>query len=61
MISVYCLRIRPTDKEKWGEAEYFKTRKKRNETGTYTRIILGYRTHSFEEKKTREEVNALFS
>lgn len=60
MKTVYCLRIRVDDNSEWSEADYYRTRKARDECASVNRIIGGFRTHSFEEKKTPEEAEALF-
>lgn len=59
MKTVYCLRIRPDDNSEWSEATYYRTRKSRDRDGSMNRIMGGMRTHSFEEKKTPEEISAL--
>jgi hypothetical protein len=57
--TVYCLKIRSDDKEPWGETEYYRTRKERDNTERLNRCLGGIRTHSFEEKKTPEEIENL--
>ncbi len=57
--TVFCMRIRLSDSEPWGETEYFRTRKARDHAGSVNRIIGGIRTHSFEEKKTAEQISEL--
>jgi len=57
--TVYALRIRPDDNSVWGEPEYYRTRKERDRTESMNRIIGGIRTHSYEEKKTPDEVESL--
>lgn len=56
---IYALRIRPDDNSEWSEPEYYRTRKERDRTASVNRIIGGIRTHSYEEKKTPDEVEAL--
>lgn len=60
MKTVYVLRIRQCDDEPWGEPEYYRTRRERDETERLNRCLGGIRTHSYEEKKTSEEVAVLF-
>lgn len=60
MKTVYVLRVRPDDDSPWGDPEYYRTRKERNETERLNRVLGGIRTHSYEEKKTPEEIEALF-
>lgn len=60
MKTVYVLRIREIDNEPWSEPEYYRTRKERNETERINRCLGGIRTHSYEEKKTEEEIERLF-
>jgi hypothetical protein len=60
MKTVYVLRIRPDDHSPWGAPEYYRTRKERDDTERLNRCLGGIRTHSYEEKKTLEEVNELF-
>ncbi len=59
MKTVYCLRIRPDDNLEWSETDYYRRRKERDEAASVNRIIGGFRTHSFEEKKSSEEIGAL--
>lgn len=59
MKTIYCLRIRMDESQPWGETEYYRTRKERDQTAAINRIIGGIRTHSFEEKQSREEIDAL--
>lgn len=60
MKTVYVLRVRPHDDTPWSEPEYYRTRKERDETAAMNRAWGGIRTHSYEEKKTLEEVEQLF-
>lgn len=60
MKTVYVLRVRQSDDESWGEPEYYRTRKERDETEMFSRCLGGIRTHKYEEKKTPEEVDQLF-
>lgn len=60
MKTVYCLRVRLDDQSEWSEPEYYKTRRERDRTGATNRILGGIRTHSFEEKKTPEQISELF-
>ena len=53
---VFCLRVRLSDDQEWSEPSYFKTKGKRDKIGAMNRIIAGFRTHSFEERKSEEEL-----
>lgn len=57
--TVYVLRIRLDESQPWSKPEYYRSRKVRDETERINRIIGGIRTHSYEEKKTADEVEAL--
>jgi hypothetical protein len=57
--TVYALRLRLTDKDEWGEANYYRTVKERNRAASISRIIGGFRTYSFNEKKSSEEIGQL--
>jgi hypothetical protein len=59
MKTVYVLRIRPDDSAPWGEPCYYRTRKERDDVARINRCLGGIRTHSYEEKKTPEEVEEL--
>lgn len=48
--TVYMLRVRMDDSSLWGEPASFPTRKKRDDTAMYARVIGGMRCHSYEEK-----------
>lgn len=58
--TVYVLRTRPSDSCVWSEPEYYRTRKERDQIGSMNRVLGGIRTHSYEEKKTPEEIYQLF-
>lgn len=60
MKTVYVLRVRPDDDSPWGNPEYYRTRKERDTLAAQMRAWAGMRTHSYEEKKPREDVEALF-
>ncbi len=60
MKTVYVLRIRPDDSSPWGEPEYYRTRRERDRTASINRIVGGIRTHSYEEKKEPNEIEAIF-
>lgn len=60
MKTVYCLRIRPDDSAAWGDPGYYRKRRERDEDAATNRILAGFRTWSYEEKKTAEEYAALF-
>lgn len=57
--AVYALRIRGDESQAWGSAEYYRTRKARDFDERMNRIIGGLRTHSFTEKKTAAEIDAI--
>lgn len=56
---VYCLRSRLDDSQPWSETSYYRTRRERDKVGAQARIWGGIRTHSFEERKTPEEIEQL--
>lgn len=60
MKTVYVLKVRPDDDSPWSDPEYYRTRKERDRVASMNRILGGIRTHSFEEKKTLEEIEELF-
>lgn len=60
MKTVYVLRVRADESQPWSEPEYYRTRKERNEVERMNRCLGGIRTHSYEEKKTPEEIAELF-
>jgi hypothetical protein len=47
MKTVYCLRVRDSDSEPWGETAYYLNRKKRDEAEVYNRCLGGFRRRSF--------------
>lgn len=57
--TVYALRVRPDDESPWSEPFYFRTRRQRDRDASLNRVIGGIRTHSYEEKKTPEEIDEL--
>lgn len=57
--TVYVLRVRPDDDSQWGEPEYYSRRKDRDEAERLNRCLGGIRTHSYNEKKTSEEIDEL--
>lgn len=59
MKTVYALRVRPDDNSPWSEPGYYRTRKERDQTERMNRCLGGIRTHSYEEKKTPEEIDEL--
>lgn len=59
MKTIYCLRVRPDDNSEWSEPEYYQTRQERDRNASVNRILGGIRTHSYEEKKTRAEIEEL--
>lgn len=56
---VYVLRVRPDDDSHWSEPVYYRKRKERDRDGSMNRVLGGIRTHSYEEKKTPEEIDQL--
>jgi hypothetical protein len=60
MKTVYALRVRADDSEPWSEPEYYRTRTEHDETERVNRCLGGIRTHSYQERKTLEEVEQLF-
>lgn len=59
MRTVYVLRVRPDDDSPWSEPAYYRTRKQRDRNASMNRVLGGIRTHSYEEKKTPEEIDEL--
>ena len=59
MKTVYVLRCRFTDQDAWLDPVYYRKRKERDNDASASRIIGGFRTHSYEEKKTQEEIDEL--
>jgi len=59
MKTVYVLRTRASDEDSWSDPEYYRTRKERDETERFNRVLGGIRTHSYQEKKTEEEIAEL--
>jgi hypothetical protein len=59
MKTVYVLRLRANESEPWGEPMYYHKRKDRDNDARTNRILCGIRTHSYEEKKTPEEIERL--
>lgn len=57
--TIYVLRIRYTDSEPWREPGYYRKKKDRDYDEKLNRILGGIRTHSYEEKKTEEEIAEL--
>lgn len=57
--TVYVLRVRMSDEESWGEPGYYRTRRARDKDAAMNRAFGGIRTHSYEEKKTPEEIDEL--
>lgn len=57
---VFVIRTRLSDNDEWSPPQYFKTAKQRDKVGSLNRIIGGIRTHSFEERKTVEEIESLW-
>ena len=57
---VFVLRTRLDDASDWSQPEYYRTRRERDRDAAISRTLGGIRTHSYEEKKTAEEVERLF-
>lgn len=57
--TVYVLRVRPDDNSPWSEPAYYRTCRQRKDDEQINRCLLGVRTHSYEEKKTPEEIEEL--
>jgi len=57
MKTIYALRIK-TDNV-WSETTYYASRKERDEVARINRIIGGCTIHSFEEKKSAEEIKKI--
>lgn len=60
MKTVYVLRIREDKSQPWGEPNYYRTRKERDDTERINRCLGGIRTHAYEEKKPLQEIDQLF-
>lgn len=59
MKTIYCLKIRTDDKQPWSEANYYRTRAKRDKDSAMNRIMGGLRTFSYEDKVTKEQFEEL--
>ena len=59
--TIYAVRMRDNDEAEWGEPDYYPTRKARDTTERYCRIIGGIRTHSYEERVSQDELAQAFS
>lgn len=57
--TVYCLKVRNDESEPWSEPGYYRRRKERDESAMFNRCLGGIRTHSYEEKKTEDEIEEL--
>lgn len=57
--TVYVLRVRPDDASPWSEPTYYRKRRERDKDVSFNRAIGGIRTHSYEEKKTLDEIEEL--
>lgn len=47
----YMLRVRLADGDPWFEPEEFQTRKQRDTAAAFARVLVGMRTHSYEERR----------
>lgn len=59
MKTVYVLKVRENEKFPWSDSTYYRTRKERDNVERINRCLGGIRTHSYEEKKTQEEIEEL--
>jgi len=59
--TLYGLKIRMNDNDQWFETSWFKNKRERDKLASFNRIIGGIRTHSFEEKKTLQQITDLCS
>lgn len=50
MKTIYMLRVRYTDKEDWGPATAYRSRRERDYDAALNRSFGGIRTHSYEER-----------
>jgi hypothetical protein len=57
--TIYGLKTRLVDAEKWSPAEYYASEKERDGIAAQCRIIGGIRTHSFEERVSSERARDL--
>ncbi len=57
--TIYGLRLRATDADEWGQTNWFKTAKARDKAASYNRILAGFRTWSFNDRKTLEEIEEI--
>ena len=60
MRTIYVLKVRQDDSSPWSEPTYYRTKKERDDTERLNRILGGIRTHSYNEKKTPEELEEIF-
>lgn len=56
---VYVLRIRWSDSDSWGQPNYYRSRAARDYDEKMNRLVGGIRTHSYQERKTEAEIEAL--
>jgi hypothetical protein len=59
MKTVYCIKVRMSDSDPWGPTLYYREEKRRDKYGAECRIIAGFRTYSFTEQKTAEEIKQI--
>lgn len=59
--TLYCLRTRENEKERWSPTDYYYSRKERDADEKTARCLFGIRTMSFTEKKTQEEIEELIA
>lgn len=57
--TVYVFRIRLSDSDPWMEPMYYLIKGQRDYDEKMSRIIGGFRTHSYQEKMTIEEIQQL--
>jgi hypothetical protein len=60
MKTVFVLKTKINERAlPWSEPAYFKTRKERDRAAAENRILGGILTHSYEEKKTEQEIESI--
>lgn len=56
MKTVYAIKVREDESQPWSEPAYYRKRKERDEDERINRCLGAMRTHSYQEKKTLEEI-----
>lgn len=59
--TIYALRVRNSDSDEWSNPQWYKTKKQRDKVGSLNRIVGGIRTHSYQERKTLDEIEEIFT